>query len=263
MADDFDWGGDAPPASPTPDTIIYETHVKGSRSFIRTFPRLRGTYAGLATNRPSIISSAWASRRGTDAGPPPPRRRLSASKGLDNYWAITTLGFFAPTGYSAGGSGPAGPRPGRRVQGHGQSPSRGRARGHPRRGLQPTPPRAAIWVRRSLGAGSTTRPTTGWSQATNSITTTRPAPATHPTPRIRRACADHGFAALLGYGDARRRLPLRLAVALSRDHGGFDRVSHSSTRLQDPVVSRVKLIAGTGDVGSPTATTRPLPRSVE
>ena len=52
--DDFDWAGDAPPAVPWADTVVYELHVRG---FTRCHPdvpeHLRGTYAGLA--HPAVI----------------------------------------------------------------------------------------------------------------------------------------------------------------------------------------------------------------
>jgi isoamylase len=50
----FDWAGDRPPAIPYPDTVIYETHVKGlTRSHPAVPAELQGTYAGLA--HPAVI----------------------------------------------------------------------------------------------------------------------------------------------------------------------------------------------------------------
>jgi glycogen operon protein len=46
----FDWGTDRPPRRPWHETVVYETHVKGftvGHPLIE--PRLRGTYAGLAS----------------------------------------------------------------------------------------------------------------------------------------------------------------------------------------------------------------------
>ena len=59
----------------------------------------------------------------------------SAERGLTNYWGYNSIGFFAPhAGYSS--SGTRG-RADHRVQADGQGPPRGRARGDPRRRLQP------------------------------------------------------------------------------------------------------------------------------
>ncbi len=56
-------------------------------------------------------------------------------RGLRNYWGYNSIGYFAPHAeYAAGGSARG---PGRRVQGHGPGPPRGRPGGHPRRRLQP------------------------------------------------------------------------------------------------------------------------------
>ncbi|MGV8926956.1 MAG: glycogen debranching protein GlgX [Ewingella sp.] len=47
--DTFDWGDDAPPATPWGETIIYEAHVRGlTRQHPHIPAALRGTYAGLA-----------------------------------------------------------------------------------------------------------------------------------------------------------------------------------------------------------------------
>jgi glycogen operon protein len=104
VADDFDWGSDAPPAIPYSDTIIYETHVKG---FTQLHPRvpaaLRGTYAGLAskaaidhlTGLGITAVELMPVHHHVDDG-------FLRSKGLDNYWGYSTLGFLAPhAGYSA------------------------------------------------------------------------------------------------------------------------------------------------------------------
>ena len=54
VADDFDWGDDAPARHRWRDTVIYELHVKGFTALHDRVPEhLRGTYAGLAT--PAVI----------------------------------------------------------------------------------------------------------------------------------------------------------------------------------------------------------------
>ena len=50
----FDWGGDRPPDTPLHETVIYEAHVKGMTSCHPDVPEeLRGTYAGFA--HPAVI----------------------------------------------------------------------------------------------------------------------------------------------------------------------------------------------------------------
>ena len=104
VADGFDWGGDRPPAIPYADTIIYETHVKGFTQLHPDVPEaLRGTYAGFAT--PAAIDHLV--RLGVTAVELLPVHQhvddaFLRSKGLDNYWGYSSLGFFAPhAAYSA------------------------------------------------------------------------------------------------------------------------------------------------------------------
>jgi isoamylase len=101
---DFDWGADTPPDVPYSDTIIYETHVKGFTQLHPGVPEsLRGTYAGLAsqaalehlTSLGITAVELLPIHHHADDG-------LLRSRGLDNYWGYSTLGFFAPhAGYSA------------------------------------------------------------------------------------------------------------------------------------------------------------------
>jgi glycogen operon protein len=104
VSDGFEWGDDAPPAIPYSDTIIYETHVKGFTQLHHGVPaKLRGTYAGLAA--PAALKHL------VDLGVTavellPVHHHVDdaflRSKGLDNYWGYSSLGFFAPhAGYSA------------------------------------------------------------------------------------------------------------------------------------------------------------------
>jgi isoamylase len=101
---DFDWGDDSPPAIPYSDTIIYETHVKGFTQLHPGVPgKLRGTYAGLVAPAPlkhlvglgiTAVELLPVHHHVDDA--------FLRSKGLDNYWGYSSLGFFAPhAGFSA------------------------------------------------------------------------------------------------------------------------------------------------------------------
>jgi isoamylase len=104
----FTWGDDRPPRIPWHETVIYELHVKGfTVQHPQVPPRLRGTYAGLATE--PVIDHL--KRLGVTAVELMPvhafidERRLVAG-GLGNYWGYNSIGFFAPDSrYSASGGG--------------------------------------------------------------------------------------------------------------------------------------------------------------
>jgi len=94
----YDWGGDRAPCVPWRDMVIYELHVRG---FTRLHPgmpeALRGTYAGLA--HPSVIN--YLRDLGiTTVQLLPVHQHLDdgflLDKGLTNYWGYSTIGFFAP-----------------------------------------------------------------------------------------------------------------------------------------------------------------------
>jgi isoamylase len=98
VTDDFDWEGDQRLETPWQRTFIYELHVRG---FTRTHPEvpadLRGTYGGLAS--PAAIAHFRALgvtavellpvHEAVDEG-------FLTARGLSNYWGYNTLGYFAP-----------------------------------------------------------------------------------------------------------------------------------------------------------------------
>lgn len=94
----FRWGQDRPPRTPWHKTIIYEMHVRGFTKRHPDIPeKLRGTYAGLAT-RPAI---AHLKKLGVTAVELMPvhhhvDHRHLEEQGLTNYWGYDTLAFFAP-----------------------------------------------------------------------------------------------------------------------------------------------------------------------
>ena len=94
----FDWHDDRQPRHAWNDTIVYEVHVKG---FTQTQPDvpedLRGKYLGLAS-RPAID---YLRRLGVTAVELLPIHQFVHSqqlvdKGLRNYWGYDSIGFFAP-----------------------------------------------------------------------------------------------------------------------------------------------------------------------
>jgi isoamylase len=102
----FSWGEDRPPEVPWHDMVIYEAHVRGfTRRHPEVPPALRGTYAGLSC-APVI---EYLKRLGVTTLELMPvhafvdDRRL-IERGLRNYWGYNSIGYFAPEHrYSASG----------------------------------------------------------------------------------------------------------------------------------------------------------------
>jgi len=107
----FTWGDDRPPATPWHDTVIHELHVKGfTQLHPEVPPNLRGTYAGLAT-APVI---AHLKKLGVTAVELMPVHafvddRHLVEKGLRNYWGYNSVGFFAPDARYLSGTYPGNP----------------------------------------------------------------------------------------------------------------------------------------------------------
>jgi isoamylase len=104
--DGFDWGDDRPLRTPWRETIVYECHVKGMTARHPDVPEpLRGTYAGMA--HPAVIEHLRG--LGVTAVELMPIHEIGderhlIARGAKNYWGYATLGFFAPAGrYSASG----------------------------------------------------------------------------------------------------------------------------------------------------------------
>ena len=104
--DRFDWGDDRPPNTPLADSVLYELHVKGFSRLNPDVPEaLRGTYAGLAHD----ASLAHLRRLGVTAvSVLPVHQHLSeerlARSGLVNYWGYNTVGYFCPQPSLAAGA---------------------------------------------------------------------------------------------------------------------------------------------------------------
>ncbi|HEX5391946.1 MAG TPA: glycogen debranching protein GlgX [Rhodocyclaceae bacterium] len=94
----FTWGDDRPPRTSWHETVICELHVKGYTILHPDVPpNLRGTYAGLAT-APAINRLR---RLGVTAVELMPVHwavddRYLVTKGLTNYWGYNSIGYFAP-----------------------------------------------------------------------------------------------------------------------------------------------------------------------
>ena len=102
----FDWGNDSPPRTPWYKTVIYEVHVKGfSARQPEVAPEQRGTYAGLVS--PPMLE--YLKSLGITAVELMPvhdfldDKRL-VDRGLHNYWGYNTTNYFSPAAlYSSSG----------------------------------------------------------------------------------------------------------------------------------------------------------------
>ncbi|MFT8358378.1 glycogen debranching protein GlgX [Bifidobacterium aquikefiri] len=102
----FDWGSDQHPFIPYHDSVIYEAHLRGMTNLNEGVPpEIRGTYAGLAY--PTVIE--YLKKLGVTAIELMPVHQyvndaFLQEKGLSNYWGYNTIGFFAPHNeYSSSG----------------------------------------------------------------------------------------------------------------------------------------------------------------
>ena len=133
----FSWGDDRPPRTPWSRTVIYECHVRGltklhpgrARAAARHLPRARHGPG------PGAPARARRDRRRAHAGPPLRHRACTSRRAASPTTGATTR---SPSSRRTRGYADGRPRqPGRRVQDHGEAPARRRHRGDPRRRLQP------------------------------------------------------------------------------------------------------------------------------
>ena len=102
----FDWQNDRCPETPLHESVIYEAHVRGMTARHPDVPEnLRGTYLGLAS-QPMID---YFKKLGVTAVELMPVHeflddKLLLDKGLRNYWGYNTINYFAPAArYSSSG----------------------------------------------------------------------------------------------------------------------------------------------------------------
>ena len=97
-ADAFDWTGDRRPEVPWADTVIYEAHVRGfTMRREELLPPERGSFAALAD--PGVIAHLQGLGVTTVELMPAQafaQDRFLVEHGLTNYWGYSTLGYFAP-----------------------------------------------------------------------------------------------------------------------------------------------------------------------
>ncbi len=102
----FDWQNDRSPETPLNESVIYEAHVKGMTALNPNVPEtLRGTYLGLV----SPVMIEYFKKLGITAIELMPVHdflddKLLIDKGLHNYWGYNTTNYFSPTAkYSSSG----------------------------------------------------------------------------------------------------------------------------------------------------------------
>src|SRR5579885_140663 len=102
----FEWENDRPPLIPIDESIIYEVHVKGFTAQHPDIPEpLRGAYAALGTD----VCVSYLKKLGITAVELMPVHAFLADehlvdRGLRNYWGYSTINYFAPDGrYSSSG----------------------------------------------------------------------------------------------------------------------------------------------------------------
>ena len=94
----FDWGNDRPPRVPWHETIIYEAHVRGlTMRHPAIPPDMRGTYGGLG--HPAMVE--YLAGLGVTAIELQPVHHFIhdhalVERGLKNYWGYNSIGYFAP-----------------------------------------------------------------------------------------------------------------------------------------------------------------------
>ncbi|HEY5704415.1 MAG TPA: glycogen debranching protein GlgX [Terrimicrobiaceae bacterium] len=106
VSDEFDWGGDRSPDIPLEESVIYEVHVKGFSKLCPHIPQeIRGSYAALGSD----FAIEYFKKLGVTAVELLPVHHFVndehvEKKGLSNYWGYNSIGYFAPhSAYSSSG----------------------------------------------------------------------------------------------------------------------------------------------------------------
>ena len=191
----YDWGGDRPLSRPFRDTVIYEAHVRGFTANPNSGVPRRGVARTPGSSSGSRTSSTSASRA-VELLPVFQFDALAAPGGRPNYWGYQPVSYFAP--HAAYSSRPGRGRRGRRVPRSRQGAARGRARGHPRRRLQPHRRDRRRRPDLLLTAASPTTSTTSSTRPTAATPTTAACGNTLNANAVGRAAADPRQPALLG-----------------------------------------------------------------
>jgi isoamylase len=245
----FDWANDRAPSTPWADTVVYETHVKGATRLMDDVPpELQGSYAALAT---SGFLDHVERLGGTAIELLPVHQFVHdgflVDRGLHNYWGYNSIGFLAPhNGYAALGH-----------RGQQVTEFKRMVKGIHERGLEVI----LDVVYNHTGEGGFDGPTLSFrgldgtyyrghnDDRSRYIDTTGTGNALNFShSHVLQLVMDSlRYWATEMHVDGFR---FDLAVALSREENGRERVSAFFDLVQqDPVLSRVKLIAEPWDIG--------------
>ena len=250
LTDDFDWEGDRPPATAWNRTLLYEAHVKGLTRLHPAIPEhQRGSYSALA--HPALIDHLR--KLGVTALELLPvhthvDESFLVTKGFTNLWGYNTLGFFAPDArFSSKGS-----------TGGQVAEFKAMVKALHRAGIEVI----LDVVYNHTCEGNHLGPTLSFKGLDNTayyrLNDRDPRYYQDFTGTGNSWNASHPYALKLVMDSLRYWVEVMhvdgfrfdLATTLGRDRGGYDtRASFFQLIHQDPVLSRVKLIAEPWDVG--------------
>ena len=98
VSNEFDWAGDTSPDIPLAESVIYEVHVKGFSKLCPYIPEeIRGSYAAIGSD----FAIEYFKKLGVTAVELLPVHHFVnddhlEKKGLSNYWGYNSIGYFAP-----------------------------------------------------------------------------------------------------------------------------------------------------------------------
>ncbi len=241
----FGWGNDQSPRTPRVDSLIYEAHVKSMTALHPgVAPGLRGTYLGLSSD--PVIEHLQ--KLGVTAIELLPVQafiddRFLVAKGLRNHWGYNTLAFFAPEPrYMSKGAVWEFQTMVRRFHSAGIEVILDVVYNHTAEGDEWGPTLSF----RGLDNASYYRLAGGGRQYVNDAGTGNTLNLTHPMV-LRMVMDSLRYWVEVAHVDGFR---FDLATALGREAHGFDpNGGFFDVIRQDPVLSRVKLIAEPWDIG--------------
>jgi isoamylase len=241
----FSWSADVAPRRPWSDTVIYEAHVKGlTQTAPGLLPGLRGSYLGLSSD-PMIEHMLKLGVTAVELLPVQAfiDDRFLVSRGLRNYWGYQTIGFFAPDArYMSRDALWEFRAMVRRLHGAGIEVLMDVVYNHTGEGDEFGPTLSF----RGLDNRSYYRLRDGGRHYVNDTGTGNTLDLTHPMV-LRMVMDSLRYWVEVGHVDGFR---FDLATVLGREAGGFDaRGGFFDAVRQDPVLSRVKLIAEPWDIG--------------